>query len=1012
MKEWYNKKIKSYRLNDICVVIKSGKDGKFYMRIYIVPIRIEGIRSQNVAVRLRKGETPVLFMQNAQVIIDGLKSDPYRVNTAIISVLGDIEDGVALQDGDILLIQAENNPITQSVKICVKEEDNIYMSEDITFNAMSIASIMEKHICIIIADTKSKNIISTSVQIFNRMIHLYAEFPAYKNIMIKDSDGNAQEMSLLSLIMTQDDNFVKWAETMILSMDSRYKTEFPVAKQILEQTKTSTGFSLLSKEEQVAAFLEFSRKHTDNADEMVPDKLLDYLRESPEYAASLNKLKQAGLGESKTQQFNVLQQVGYFGGRMREESGYREKEKSKNKVIYNLSDMGAGKTLMTVQAIFMIDCINIGKWNRTTKKEYVNVVGVYLPDKHIIAPALSVKSSWIDTFMLFYDVEKDTDYHYILSMDFDGVTAISHLYVSPFTVRSEKVYVQETLPEPTSLDTYLIIDEIHQLVRRRISRTKFFVPKINPVDTYRIFALSGTMSNLKSDEWLSMIRFLGDTNILENASESKKKIEKLYNTYMTDICDMASNLETYQHRKFNVDDVTVDNIYTPNIKKKSSIDENYFMQYGSKILVPENIPEDGMPMQDVLSSQYRYNIVVEPRESDNVSFELFYRIAATSAITAQSLQVAEELFGEQKTQYKSSIIKTISPFTNEEILLLDTLHKIAADSGKYRSANIGRDINNAILNLNDGLQQKNLYAMLSEFAERNTKFLEYLASLDVNVMERLPKTGLIKSPKLEDTHKFHVLKDLLEKDKDETFLIVVNDFYAMKSLADALGVSYLSKQELKDEMAYQELLDGLFERQSIVIVTQDMIKSSLDLVQANRLVQYQLNTEVSDIIQTQNRINRIGQTRETKCFYIAADRLQNALIELFLDSYRNIRVAHKGIIELFADLSNQIDVINDYLDTAFKKLGTEENIVETKTADNTEDNTTDLVNTVIVPQNVQSADGICNAILFPEKDGISVIIPLKDGRPFRLGMLKSGIVTSITAPTRAMWNLQEMKLIS
>ena len=122
-------------------------------------------------------------------------------------------------------------------------------------------------------------------------------------------------------------------------------------------------------------------------------------------------------------------------------------------------------------------------------------------------------------------------------------------------------------------------------------------------------------------------------------------------------------------------------------------------------------------------------------------------------------------------------------------------------------------------------------------------------------------------------------------------------------------------------MAYQELLDGLFEKQNIVIVTQDMIKSSLDLVQANRLVQYQLNTEVSDIIQTQNRINRIGQTRETRCYYIAADRLQNALIELFLDSYRNIRVAHKGIVELFADLSSQIDVINDYLDVCVQEAG-------------------------------------------------------------------------------------------
>ena len=442
------------------------------------------------------------------------------------------------------------------------------------------------------------------------------------------------------------------------------------------------------------------------------------------------------------------------------------------------------------------------------------------------------------------------------------------------------------------------------------------------------------------------------------------------------------------------------------------------MQYGSKILVPNHMAE-GMSVQDMLSDNY-FNIEVEPEESDNVSFELFYRIAATSAITAQSLQIAEELFGEQATQHKSSIIRTISPFTDEEILLLDTLHKIAADSSKYRSANIGRDINNAILNLNDGLQQKDLYTMISGFAERNTKFLEYLAGLDVNVLERLPNTGLIKSPNLEDTHKFHVLKELLEKDKDETFLIVVNDFYAMKSLAEALSVSYLSKQELKDEMAYQELLDGLFEKQSIVIVTQDMIKSSLDLVQANRLVQYQLNTEVSDIIQTQNRINRIGQTRETKCYYIAADRLQNALIELFLESYRNIRVAHKGIVELFADLSSQIDVINDYLDVAFKKLNEEKDVEPEEEPDIIpeieveSENNTDLTKQPVIPRgyHIQALkDGTCSAILFPEKDGVGVIVPLKNGSPFRLGILKSGVTEPITAPTRAVWNLNEMKLV-
>ncbi len=981
------------------------------MKIYIVPMTITGFTHHNVAIRLRAGEKPTMFMQNVQVTQDGYRgpnTSGYSTNqNASISVLGDMEKDVDLRDYDTLLVQTKNNPLDYSVMVELENKDGAYISQDTVFSPIGIAARMEEKLCVCVADTKHKNLMSTAVQIFSKAMELYSEFPAFRDIMVKDEKGETKDISLLSLILTQEPEFIKWAETMILSMDSKYKTQFPVAKQILERSTSDTGFTLLSKEEQVAAFLEFSKKHADKAQEAVPDELVEFLKNSPEYAEAISKLKAAGRGESATQQFNVLQQVGYFGGNL---PGV-----TKSNVIYNLSDMGAGKTLMTVQAIYMLDCINISAWNRAEKNEFVEVRDIYLPDKHIIAPALSVKSSWVDTFKLFYKVEKENEYRYVLTAEFGGITAISHLCISPFTVRGGKVFVQQTLPPPESHDTYLVIDEIHQLVRRRISRTKFFVPKIVPVDTYRTFALSGTMSNLKAGEWLSLIRFLGDTSILENATDSKNHVVAMDNNYKEEIGEVARDVETLQHRKFNIDDVTMENRHVPEIKKKSVVEENYFMKYGSKLLVPREYAE-AMSVQSMLSGKV-YTIQVEPEESDNVSFELFYRIAATSAITAQSLQIAEELFGEQATQHKSSIIRTMSPFTDEEILLLDTLHKIAADANKYRSANIGRDINNAILNLNDGLQQKDLYTLIAGFADRNTKFLEYLAGLDVNVLERLPKTGLIKSVPLKETHKFHVLQELLEKDKDETFLIVVNDFYAMKALAEALGVSHLSKQELKDEMAYQEMLDALFEKQNIVIVTQDMIKSSLDLVQANRLIQYQLNTEVSDIIQTQNRINRIGQTRETRCYYIAADRLQNALIELFLDSYRNIRVAHKGIVELFADLSSQIDVINDYLDVAFKKLS-EENPEEIETVPdevpvNEPENTTDLTKPVEIPRGyrIQSEGGICNAILFPEKEGVGVIVPLRNGSPFRLGLLKDGVVGVIAAPTRAMWNLREMRLV-
>lgn len=291
------------------------------------------------------------------------------------------------------------------------------------------------------------------------------------------------------------------------------------------------------------------------------------------------------------------------------------------------------------------------------------------------------------------------------------------------------------------------------------------------------------------------------------------------------------------------------------------------------------------------------------------------------------------------------------------------------------------------------------------------RFFEYLASLDVNILEQLPESGLIAMPKLEDTDKFKVLKDILQREKEETHLIVVNDYYALKALSNALGIDHLTKDQLKRELDYQEVLDTLFEKQSIVIVTQDMIKSSLDLVQANRLIQYQLNTEISDIIQTQNRINRIGQTRETRGYYIASDQLQENLITLFLESYRNIRVAHKGIVELFTDITSQINVVNDYLERAFAVIEEDHTVTDDEILDDTETVTvcSDLAMVNPLPEGAQVAaeENRSRAILYPQQDTVLVLLPLTNGNAFPIGTLteEKKQLLRITMPTQVRWNL-------
>ena len=87
------------------------------MNIYIVPIRPSGFREKSVVIRLRSKEEPVLFMYDATVTTDGYRNGNSSENICIISILGSIQDQVSLQDNDVLLISAKNNPLCCSAKV-------------------------------------------------------------------------------------------------------------------------------------------------------------------------------------------------------------------------------------------------------------------------------------------------------------------------------------------------------------------------------------------------------------------------------------------------------------------------------------------------------------------------------------------------------------------------------------------------------------------------------------------------------------------------------------------------------------------------------------------------------------------------------------------------------------------------------------------------------------------------------------------------------------------------------
>lgn len=995
------------------------------MRIFFIPIEMK----KDVLFLHRMGEDPILFMHDVQIVKStGTRSRSSNSGCPEFTICGEFATGQSfaqLQDGDRLFYTL--TPYSADFNWGAFYVD-MYAYEDLLLpfqteeTCLAIAAAMETAPNVFCVAKTKQELLTKAENVYSKAKLLYNEYPEYQHIMTRSADDELISQSLVKLTSIQPEEKHDEFIALFLAMSATYRTFVSIANRILENCKYDKELSLLTQEEQVSTFIEFSKMAASHKLEYVSDQLIDAIKESPEYAQVVAKFEENGLGLSHTQQFNVFQQVGYFS------------QNRSSDILYNLSDMGAGKTLMTVEAIYLLDLKQVSSW-AAKKETVINQImnearatdrtvqidtDVWLSDKHIIAPTLSIRSSWVDTFRLFYEVTQIDEWTYELVMEYEGVRAKSYISIAPFTVKNGKVFTKNRLAIPKD-NTYLIIDEVHQLVNTNIARTKFFPSGIVPTDTYKIFILSGTMSNLKTRQWLNYMRFIGKSVHAMTPKEVADKTQKIQNNYRTGINVAAKNVKTVQHCYFEDEPVSAETYYTHTLAKKQPMSENYFFtKYGAQILTTRVLTENTNTIEKLLThDSVAFDLMTDPMEIDTINFELFYQIVGSQAITAQSMQVAEELFGTQQKQHVSDIIKTASPLSKSDIAILKTLHQIAENHNRYKSTAIAKAINNAILNLNDGLQTKNIYDIISKYAESNLKFFEYLSTLAVNILEQLPASGLIQMPKLQDTDKFKVLQDILQREKEETHLIVVNDFYALKSLSEALGIEHLTKTQIKQELDYQDLLDDLYKKQSIVVVTQDMIKSSLDLVQANRLIQYQLNTEISDIIQTQNRINRIGQTRETRGYYIASDSLQENLIKLFLESYRNIRVAHKGIVELFADLTSQINVVNDYLDRAFIAMESETNdetddVVEEETlAEDVSEFTlemTDLLSKNPMPQGaVIAANGnISRAILFPQNNTIIVLLPLTSGTAFPYGQLnpKKAEALNITQPIQILWNLE------
>lgn len=661
--------------------------------------------------------------------------------------------------------------------------------------------------------------------------------------------------------------------------------------------------SQLSQESVVDTFLQRDKAQQLTKSELVPDIMLETIYSYPWYKRSVDKLKDAGYEISKTQQFNVAQVIGLTQHRQDAQTFTTNQTTKMNmRLIHNLSDMGSGKTLQTVQAFYVSQQMTAAATIRTSRMSQMDLhLTVNLNPSIIIMPGMS-KQSWLDTFEIFYDVV-DNGNSLELTADCGDFTMKSTVMLGMFDIRNEKLHVTHKLDLQQKEHEWVIVDEMHQLLDLpTFSSFARLGLKWKECNAATFVALSGTMSQLTVQQLGRYCRAL-NINLTKFNTEHTVEADALLAERQEVLAEQWRNYQK-EYRATVLDDI--ETLIVP--KNNLTVGEKkLYARYGA---IPCRVEGNNFRMvaQDITD--------IVP----NVNIDLFFEVVGASVVTADSQTINDELSENLQRTHESIVVNTETPLSSEELQLLKRIHAISDAKRAYGSSSIAQKIQASILNLNDGLAKNSIYDVINECASSHTRFLRYLQAQDITLLEDLQASAFINVPKLEDTDKFKTLQSILESEPDETYLIVVNDDESMVQLSKALGIEHLKLSALKDSTQFQNLLNEMYNKQPIVVVPQYMLKASIDLVQVNRLVQYQLNNEVSDMIQSQNRIDRIGQKRDTKAIYIATNQLQSALIDLFIETYRNVRVAHRGILELFVDMSKQITVVSGLMGRAFDKL--------------------------------------------------------------------------------------------
>lgn len=147
---------------------------------------------------------------------------------------------------------------------------------------------------------------------------------------------------------------------------------------------------------------------------------------------------------------------------------------------------------------------------------------------------------------------------------------------------------------------------------------------------------------------------------------------------------------------------------------------------------------------------------------------------------------------------------------------------------------------------------------------------------------------------LTNTHKFNQLKQIIKTNPDQSILVLLNSNSHLKRLEKAINQMTIRQTAILNPRTSPTQRANVINNflntgnDRIMIANANTIKTGIDLNSVNIIVWYQLLNNLSDILQTQRRAQRLNSHDNSKVYYLAyKDTTQEDLIEQLSKSNTN-----------------------------------------------------------------------------------------------------------------------------